>query len=368
MIKLKKSKNNQNRKKSVDLTSNKKKRIILLCFFIILAILTLFAVTFGNNHFSFKEFVIFLREANHIYIVLAFFTVIIYILFEALAIRSIASSLQYKKSVRDTLVYSSADIYFSAITPSASGGQPMTAYFMYKDKIPGTIIAITLLYNLMMYSLAFLVIGIITFLINPGMYLGFNLISKLLIFIGFVIQAAIFIGFYFLLYKDQLLEKLCSFIIGLGVKIHIVKNPDKYLTKIHNVMDEYKEYAIASKEKKGIWIKALIFNILQRAANIGIALFVFLATDGKLPDLFSIWATQVYVAAGSFCVPIPGGIGVADYIMLDGYNNIMELTRAANLQLLSRSISFYCCIIICGIIILVKYIFTRKTNSSCLNG
>ncbi|MCH5167649.1 MAG: flippase-like domain-containing protein [Erysipelotrichales bacterium] len=359
---MKKYKEKQNRKKSADLASNKKKRIILSCFFIVLAILTIFAVTFGNDSFSFKEFVRFLRDANHIYIVFAFFTVILYILFEGLAIRSIASSLGYKKRVRDSFVYSSADIYFSAITPSASGGQPMTAYFMYKDKIPGSIIAITLLYNLMMYSLAFLVIGIVTFIINPAMYLGLNLISKILIFMGFVVQTVIFIGFYFLLYKDQLLEKLCSFFIGLGVKIHIVKKPDKYLKKIHNVMEEYQEYAITLKEKKGIWFKALIFNILQRAATIGIALFVFLATYGNPSNLFSIWATQVYVAAGSFCVPIPGGMGVADYIMLDGYNNIMEFTRSANLQLLSRSISFYCCIIICGIIVLVKYILARKVK------
>ena len=133
---MKKTREKQNRKKSADLTSNKKKRIVLSCFFIVLAILTILAVTFGNDSFSFKEFVSFLRNANYIYIVLAFFAVIIYILFEGLAIRSIASSFGYKKRVRDAFVYSSADIYFSAITPSASGGQPMTAYIMYKDKIP----------------------------------------------------------------------------------------------------------------------------------------------------------------------------------------------------------------------------------------
>ncbi|MFR2128888.1 MAG: hypothetical protein ACLS4M_06675 [Eubacterium ventriosum] len=43
----------------------------------------------------------------------------------------------YKRPFRKCLVYSSSDIYFSAITPSATGGQPASAYFMMKDKVWG---------------------------------------------------------------------------------------------------------------------------------------------------------------------------------------------------------------------------------------
>ncbi len=358
MMKEEKIKNKKSSKK--DIASDKKKRILLTCFFILLAVLTIFSVTVGNSSFSFKEFVIFVKDADPLYLGLSFVAVIFFILFEGLAIRSIASSFGYKRKVSDGMVYSSADIYFSAITPSATGGQPMSAYFMYKDGIPGTIITITLLYNLMMYASSFIVIGIITFLINPSIFLEMNLISKLLIAFGVVGQIAIFIGFYCLLYKDKLLERLCSFGIKLGVKLHLVKNPDKHLKKLHKTMNEYKEYAAMIKTKKGLWVKALLYNAIQRVAQIGVVVFVFLATHGNIQDLFSIWAVQLYVIFGAYCVPIPGGMGVSDYIMLDGYNNIMELSKAANLQLLSRSISFYCCVIICGIIVLARYLLVRR--------
>lgn len=340
--------------KNKDIVTNKKKRIFMSCFFIVLAVLTIFSVTMGNASFSFEEFVAFVREANIFYLILAFGAMFLFVFFEGLALKSIASSFGYKKKARDGLVYSSADIYFSAITPSATGGQPMSAYFMHKDGIPGTIITITLLYNLMMYTSSFLVLVLGTFLIKPSIFLSLTFLSKLLIILGAVGQVGLFLGFYFLLYKDKLLEKLCSFGIKLGTKLHIIKNPDKYLNKLHKVMGEYKEYAAMIKSNKQVGIKALLYNVLQRLSQVGVVLFVFLATNGNVSELFSIWTIQLYVTLGAYCVPIPGGMGVSDYIMLDGFNNIMELNRAANLQLLSRTISFYCCIVICGMIVLVR--------------
>ena len=64
-------------------------------------------------------------------------------------------------------VYSAADVYFSAITPSASGGQPASAYFMLKDGIAGTAVMAALLLNLIMYTLAILTIGLVDILIFP---------------------------------------------------------------------------------------------------------------------------------------------------------------------------------------------------------
>lgn len=340
--------------KNKDIVNNKKKRILLSCFFILLAGLTIFSVTMGNASFSFEEFVSFVKHANVFYLVLAFGAMFLFILFEGLALKSIASSFGYKKKVRDGLVYSSADIYFSAITPSASGGQPMSAYFMHKDGIPMSIITITLFYNLMMYISSFLVLIVVTFLLKPSIFFSLSFLSKLLIILGAIGQVSLFLIFYFLLYKDKILEKLCSFAIKVGTKLHLVKNPDEHLKKLYKMMGEYKEYASMIKSNRMVGIKAFLYNVLQRFAQIGVVLLVFLATNGNVSELFSIWTIQLYVILGAYCVPIPGGMGVTDYIMLDGFNNIMDLSMAANLQLLSRTISFYCCIVICGMIVLVR--------------
>jgi uncharacterized membrane protein YbhN (UPF0104 family) len=89
--------------------------------------------------------------------------------------------------------------------------------------------------------------------------------------------------------------------------------------------------------------------------------FVYIATTGcsfwQATDVFFI---QGYTVLGSSCIPIPGAIGVSDYLMLDGFSTIMSEAQAVNLELLSRSLSFYLCVFICGISVLIRYFTIKK--------
>ena len=53
-------------------------------------------------------------------------------------------------------------------------------------------------------------------------------------------------------------------------------------------------------------------------------------------------------------MPIPGAVGAADYLFIDGFGSLVK--DSISIELLSRGISFYCCIIICGIITLIAYL------------
>ena len=90
-----------------------------------------------------------------------------FIYFEGEALRVLVRHMGYPAKRSHGFVYSAADVYFSAITPSASGGQPASAYFMLKDGIAGTAVMAALLLNLIMYTLAILTIGLVDILIFP---------------------------------------------------------------------------------------------------------------------------------------------------------------------------------------------------------
>jgi hypothetical protein len=52
-------------------------------------------------------------------------------------------------------------------------------------------------------------------------------------------------------------------------------------------------------------------------------------------------------------------MGITDYMMIDGFSSLMDEAQSANLELLSRGLSFYVCILLCGVIVLVKYLIIR---------
>ena len=59
-------------------------------------------------------------------------------------------------------------------------------------------------------------------------------------------------------------------------------------------------------------------------------------------------------------MPVPGGMGVADYLMVDGFSDLMGLEEALHLEVLSRSISFYFCVALSAMIVLVGYLRQKK--------
>ena len=106
-----------------------------------------------------------------------------------------------------------------------------------------------------------------------------------------------------------------------------------------------------------------LFKFLQRSSQIAVTMFTYLATGGDPANAFSLFAMQGYVVLGSNSIPIPGAMGVSDYIMLDGFRTIMSESAAVNLELLSRSVSFYFCIFLCGISTLIQYQILKKRRT-----
>ena len=107
----------------------------------------------------------------------------------------------YPTKHKDAFVYSAADIYFSAITPSASGGQPASAFFMIKDGMPATTVMAALLVNLIMYTLAVISIGVFAILAFPKIFLNFSVVCKIFIVSGIIVLSVLAIIFYLLLRK-----------------------------------------------------------------------------------------------------------------------------------------------------------------------
>ena len=217
-----------------------KKRLLFVIVFIVITIASVLAIISFNKSFSIRQFVLFFKSANPLWMGLAIFSMFLFILTEGLAIKCVCKSFRYKTNLRNSFAYSSADIYFSAITPSASGGQPATAYFMHKDGIPLSVITIAMFCILMMYSLAIVIINVICFLIKPDILFEFDFLAKIIIFIGVGIQFILIAFFYFLLFNETLLYKICHFVLDILAKLHLIKNKNSKIKKLNDIIEKYK--------------------------------------------------------------------------------------------------------------------------------
>lgn len=335
-------------------SNNLKSKLLWSIVFVAIAGLTIWAIS-SQSGFSFDEFTTVLKSMNPWWLLAAFGAMFGFIFFEGWALVTIVKAFGYRKNVGHGLVYASGDIYFSAITPSATGGQPASAFFMMKDKIPGAIVTVALIVNLIMYTFAILIIGLVAFLLRPRIFLGFPLGAKILILIGIVAMIGLGIFFIFILFKSSILHKLGNGGLNLLAKLHIIRNLDRKKAKLSKAILSYSDAVSHLGDKRKMLVKALILNVAQRASTITVALFVFLAAGGALSSAIDVWVSECMVIVGSNIVPIPGAMGVSDYLLIEAFN-ALGIPNATVLDLISRAISFYSCVILCGITMLIRMV------------
>ena len=329
--------------------------------FVLLAVLTIWIITSQTETFSWQKLLEYLRTANPFWMTAAFLSMIGFVMFEAFALRTLEKFFGHKRSVTQNAVYSAADVYFSAITPSATGGQPASAMMMMKDGIPGVTTAMILLVNVLIYTFSIILIGVFCLIFFPSIYLSFSIPSRVLIWVGLSFQTIFVAVLILLIVKEKIVISVADWGMRLLHKLHLMRNIETHREKLAQTAAEYRACADALKGHSLLVFKVLLFNIGQRLCNVLVTVFVCFAIGMDLRLFPTLIITQCYVVLGSNAVPVPGAVGVADGLFLDGFSSLIEDT--ACIELLSRGISFYLCLVLCALLFFGALILhsVRKT-------
>ncbi len=340
------------------------KNIIWTVVSVLLAALTIRMVFKQNNDMSAGDLMAVIQSADKVWLLLAVAASAAYVWFEGVALCAILKYAGYPRSPFRGLLYSTSDVYFSAITPSATGGQPASAYFMIKDGIPAGMTTSVLVLNLMMYTLSVVALGILSIAISPDAVFGFGHISRLLIGIGFVTLSALSVFFLLLLKKgDIIFVPIFSIVFFLCDK-GLLRNKEKKRQRLEKIRSDYKSSSDLISGKKRIVFSAFVWNFIQRGSQFLVPMLVYRSLGGETARMKMIFSKQCLITIGFNFVPIPGGMGVSDYLMLDGFSRVMEETMAYHVELISRGITFYICVAISGLITLLGYFLISRRRSA----
>lgn len=342
----------------------KKKSEVWSVVAFILAGLTLWAVSRHAKDYSFEYFKDYFSKSDPFWVVMAILCMVGFVVFEGMALLTVLKAFGHKRSFNKGIVYSAADIYFSAITPSASGGQPASAFYMMADGVPAAVSALALLLNLVMYTASIMTIGIIAIILRTSVFINFVPLSKFLIIIGYVILGTLVAFFILLIKREDWVHAIGAFLIRILTKLKILRNPEKLEKKLDRITNEYRDCAEMIRGHRLMLIKCFVFNFLQRVLQICVSAMLYMAGGGKISGAIDVWVTHAFSVIGSNCVPVPGAMGVIDFLLLDGMKDLMDEQSAITLELASRGISFYVCVLICIIIVGIgHFAISRRTES-----
>lgn len=262
-------------------------------------------------------------------------------------------------TIKKCLKYGIVGFFFSAITPAATGGQPVQIYYMHKDNISYTHATITILIQSFAYLATMIMLGIIGYIVN------FQYISSLgfieyFFFIGVLANGLITAISIIAMFSSRLSKKLVDFIFNIISKFNEEK-AHNFVEKISVQLKEYHDSAKFILSNKEVVIKTFLTTFLQLISYHSVAYFVFLALGEHLNYLKTTFLQSVLYLSVSI-LPLPGTVGVNETGFSILYNPIISKNIVDSAMLLTRGISFYLIVIITGIILLILSIKKKQKN------
>lgn len=236
--------------------------------------------------------------------------------------------------------------FFNAITPFASGGQPMQAMTMVQQGVPIGTSASILLSKFIIYQLILTVYSLIVLLLKLNFFLAHINGLVYLSLIGFSINFIIVILLIAIAFMENRVKKVGFNLVNLLHKMHIIKQPIAYKKKIVKQVDIFGRNIQGIKENKRLLFRITILTILQLTAYYLIPYAVYKAFGLTGSEVFLMVSAAAFIVMISSFIPVPGGSGVAEGSFFLLFSLFFPKTILPTAVLCWRIITFYiplCC-------------------------
>ncbi len=235
-----------------------------------------------------------------------------YFAFEGGIIKLLMNSQNIPMKLSSAMKIGLIGIYYSYITPSSTGGQPMQAAYLRRDKIPVGVSTAVLIVKFFCFQCAFFLCSLLSFVCmykklaaeNPGI-------------IPFIILGLIVNGgscvFFPCLFIKKVLAAICRFAKKLVGRLKFLKKRQEgLLASIDKFEVDFGSY---TDDFKGKW-KSVLWGVLlsfpQFILQMSVIYFVFRSFGYRDISYWEVFAVQSLLQVSVSFMPMPGASGAQE--------------------------------------------------------
>ncbi len=338
-------------------TKKIKQTIRNLIVFILLICLTFFLIFKDEN---IPEILKIATNVDQKYILIAILAMFVFILCETLNIGRVLKELGEKSNFIKNIKYTLIGFFFSAITPAASGGQPMEIYYMHKEDIKVANSTLALLIHLWSFQIITISFGIISTILNFEVVKG-GLIY--LVILGIMLNSIALTLLAISIFSKKLSEGVIKAAVKI-LKLFKIKNIEEKQEKLKAELEKYQESAKYIKAHKLIMLKTLLTTVVQIIVYYSIPYWVYRSFGFCQYNIFQIITLQAVLYATVSGIPSPGAVGVSEGGFIEIFKNVFPNTMISGAILLNRGISFYAFVLISGIVVIINTLKSKKIDKN----
>ena len=276
---------------------------------------------------------------------------LVYFVFEAMPQYIIYKNHGYHLPLLQSVKVGVIGLYYSGITPSATGGQPMQVYYLSKLKLPVGVSSFISVLKLIFFQ------GTMTAFCMAGYFIKFDYIHEhyqtavYFMYLGVAINMVLVAGIIALLIKPAVLIRFVRGLMRFLAKFigrKAVKWRRKTLIELAGFYRSYKE----SKRDFKDTFAVLWCSIIQVVAYLSVSFFIYHAFGLSGENFITLFAIQGLVVCAVSFFPLPGSAGAQEL----GYGSFFSPIFGEGIfpaMILWRILSSYLAIISGAVIVTV---------------
>lgn len=334
-----------------------RKKILSGFFFVALMLLTFYTV-FHENDMKYVWQTV--KELNTLYLLGAILTGLFFVAAEGLMIWYLLRALKAEASPLSCIRYSFIGFFYSGITPSATGGQPMQLYYMKKSGLKIADSTVVLMTVALIYKLVLVLIGLgILIFWYPGLKLHLQRYLYLY-YLGLLLNTALVAILLFVMINPRCFRGIVLGSERLLRKLHILKHSEHRTQKLFDMADAYHEAVIFFLQHKHHIAVVTAFTFLQRFSVFFLTWLIYkgMGLSGQSPLTVMMIQATVYIAVDM--LPLPGAQGITELMYKTVFSVVFPGAYLAASMCVTRSINFYFLLIVSGIIAGTASFITKK--------
>lgn len=334
-----------------------RKNVISVCLFLALMLLTFYTIFHGNDMEYVWETV---RTLQPVYLVLAILTGIFFVSAEGLVFWYLFRALKYRASLLGCIRYAFIGFFYSGITPSATGGQPMQLYYMKKSGFQIADSTVVLMTVALIYKLVLVLIGLgvlIFWYPSLCLYLEGYLY---LYYLGLFLNTSLVAALLFIMISPKCFRGIVVAGEKLLMKLHILKESETRRQKLFDMADSYHEAVVFFLQHKRHIAAVFAFTFLQRLSVFFLTWLIYkgMHLSGHSAMTVMIIQATVYIAVDM--LPLPGSQGITELMYKTVFSAIFPGAYLTASMCVTRSINFYFLLIVSALIAASASLFRQK--------
>lgn len=339
---------------SINKANNKKTKpgIGSILLFLIITGLTLYAVFHGQDLAQIRAAIARLSLPC---LLLSVLLALFFVCAEGIMIWYLLGTLHHRKSgLLRCISYSFIGFFYSGITPSATGGQPMQLYYMKKDGNTLSESSVILMTVAIIYKFVLAVLGILMLIFWFGPlkrhlkgYLG-------LFFLGLALNVVLVIVLIAVMAAPEYMKMILCKGEHLLVKLRILKSSDTRREKIDGFIDGYQgavHFLLMHKGKVGM---VILLTFLQRCSIFLLTAVVYRGFSQSGTPFVTVMLLQAAVIIAVDMLPLPGAQGISELMYCRVFTEIFSAGYLMPSLYVTRGITFYFLLIVSLLVVLIN--------------